>query len=87
MKGFLIAQGWRLEKTHDMVVLVAYCADHDAELGNMVTEAIILNEYVIAGRYPDDISFDEMGQAQAEEALAAVQNIARRVLTLMTNTD
>jgi hypothetical protein len=68
-----------------MVVLVAHCANHDGELGNMASEAIILNEYVIAGRYPDDISFDEIGRVQAEEALVAAQRIARRVLVLMTN--
>jgi HEPN domain-containing protein len=83
LKGFLIAQGWRLEKTHDMVALIAYCADHDSELGNMTAEGIVLNEYVIAGRYPDDLSFDEIGRAQAEEALVAAQNIAQRVMTLM----
>jgi HEPN domain-containing protein len=83
LKGFLIAQGWTLEKTHDMVALVAYCADHDKELGNMKAESIVLNEYVIAGRYPDDLSFEEIGRAQAEEALAAARQVAKRILKLM----
>ena len=83
LKGFLIAQGWPLRKTHDMVTLVAICAEYDGTFDKMSAEAIILNEYVITGRYPDDLSFDEIGQAEAEEALTAVCKIRDRVLALI----
>ncbi len=83
LKGFLIVQGSHLRKTHDMVALVALCAEYDDTLGGMVSEGIILNEYVIAGRYPDDISIDDIGHEEAEEALAAVRKIRDRVLDLI----
>ena len=65
LKGYLIAQGWTLERTHDIVQLIGLCADYDAELGGMVTEGAVLNEYVVAGRYPRDIAFEPIGRAEA----------------------
>lgn len=31
LKGFLIAHGWKLQKTHDIITLLGFCSDHDAE--------------------------------------------------------
>ena len=83
LKGFLIAHGWSLQKTHDIVALLALCVDYDKTLGEMVAEGIILNEYIVTGRYPDDISFEEIGLTEAEEALSAARKIRDRVLELM----
>jgi len=83
LKGYLIAQGWMLEKTHDIVELLGWCADYDAELGSMISEGAVLNEYIIAGRYPGDIAFENIGRAEAEEALKAARRIGARVGTLM----
>ena len=83
LKGYLIAQGWTLEKTHDVVELLAFCADFDAELGTMAAEGAVLNEYIVAGRYPGDLTFEEIGEAQAEEALKAARHIRTRVKELM----
>ena len=83
LKGYLIAQGWSLQKTHDVLVLLDQCGDYDKELGQMIAEAIILNEYTVAGRYPDDIAFESIGEAEAAEALAAARTIRDRVLELM----
>lgn len=83
LKGYLIAQGWSLEKTHDLVKLLALWVDYDAELGVMVAEGVVLNEYMVAGRYPGDIAFEDIGQAQAEEALKAAERIGNRVTTLI----
>jgi HEPN domain-containing protein len=83
LKGYLIAQGWMLEKTHDLVELLELCADYDAELGTMVVEGAVLNEYIVAGRYPGDLTFEEIGKAQAEEALKAARHIRSHVRNLM----
>ncbi|MEK7328507.1 MAG: HEPN domain-containing protein, partial [Chloroflexota bacterium] len=83
IKGFLIAQGWALKKTHDILELLEFCADYDSALGATVAEGAILNEYISAGRYPGDITFEDIGKAEAEEALMAVQAIRTRVLELM----
>ncbi len=83
LKGYLIAQGWTLEKTHDVVELLEFCADFDAELGTMVAEGAVLNEYIVAGRYPGDLTFEEIGETEAEEALKAARHIRSRVMSLM----
>lgn len=83
LKGYLIAHGWTLEKTHDILELIEQCADHDAPLGAMAAEGALLNEYITAGRYPGDIAFEAIGRAQAEEALEAVRHIQTRVTELM----
>ena len=44
LKGYLISRGWTLEKTHDILALLEFCADYDAELGKMRIEGDLLND-------------------------------------------
>lgn len=83
LKGYLISAGWKLEKTHDIVELLGYCARYDRELGTMIAEGAILNEYVVAGRYPGDVFSEPIDREAAEEALGAVQQIRSRVIDLV----
>jgi HEPN domain-containing protein len=83
LKGFLISRGWTLEKTHDLIQLLAWCADYDAELAGMIAEGALLNEYIVAGRYPSDIASEQIGAAEAREALDACQRIRARVRRAM----
>lgn len=76
LKGYLIAQGGTLERTHDIVVLLELAAGYDAAWRRLAEAGAVLNEYIVAGRYPGDIAFEEIGKAEAHEALAAVQRIA-----------
>lgn len=82
LKGYLIARGWTLEKTHDIVALLKLCAEHDPTWANLAPDGAVLNEYIVAGRYPGDIVFEDIGKAEAEEALEAVQRIATRARLL-----
>ncbi len=83
LKGYLIAQGWELDKTHDILKLLKECSNHDPQLGELVVEGEILNEYIIAGRYPGDIAFEDIGKVEAEEAVAAARAIRARVAGLV----
>ncbi len=83
LKGYLIAQGWTLEKTHDIVTLLGVCAEYDAEWEALEPDGIVLNEYIVAGRYPGDIIFEDIGLAEAREALDAARRISARVLERM----
>ncbi len=83
LKGYLIAQGWELDKTHDILKLLKECSNHDPQLGELVVEGEILNEYIIAGRYPGDIAFEDIGKIEAEEAIAAARAIRARVAGLV----
>jgi len=57
LKGYLIAQGWTLEKTHDMAALLEMCIEHDPEWEALAADGAVLNEYIVAGRYPGDIAW------------------------------
>lgn len=43
-----------------------------------------LNEYIVAGRYPGDIAWEQITTAEAEEALEAVQRIRTQVKHAMS---
>jgi len=49
----------------------------------MITEGAILNEYIVAVRYPGDVFTEHIDNNAAEEALRAVQRIRSRVRDLM----
>ena len=83
LKGLLISRGWSLEKTHDMVELLGWCADYDKQLAGLVPEGTLLNEYIVAGRYPGDIAAEQIGAAEAKEALEAAQAIRTHVRRAM----
>jgi HEPN domain-containing protein len=83
LKGYLIAQGWALEKTHDIAALLQACVEYGADWTALAADGAVLNEYIVAGRYPGDIVFEEIGSAEATEALAAVRRIRERVRVLM----
>ena len=79
LKGYLIAQGWVLQRTHDIVALLGICTNYDAAFAELMETGAVLNEYIVEGRYPGDLSFESIGPDEAEEAV----NIARRVKALV----
>jgi len=83
LKGYLISVGWELEKTHDIVELLGYCASYDEGLGSLIAEGAVLNEYIVAGRYPGDVFAEGIDNEAAEEALKAVERIRSRVNNIM----
>lgn len=80
LKGYLIAQGWSLEKTHDIVVLLGLCTDYDEAFAGLLEEGAVLNEYIVAGRYPGDLAYGAIGRAEAEEAVEIVRRIKALVM-------
>jgi hypothetical protein len=50
---------------------------------SMLTEGAVLNEYIVAGRYPGDIVLEEIGKPQAAEALDAVRHIRSHLRGIM----
>jgi len=80
LKGYLIAQGWELIKTHDIVELLGYCYDYAPDFAEQVQDGRLLNAYITAGRYPGEVPFEDIGPAEAREALAATRRIRDAVL-------
>jgi len=80
LKGYLIARGWTLEKTHDLTRLVELCVEHNTAFTALLPDGAVLNEYITAGRYPGDMAYEVIGRADAEEAIQIVRRI--RTLTI-----
>lgn len=81
LKGYLVAQGWMLKKTHDIAELLELCTDYDLEFEDLLDEGIVLNEYLTEGRYPGDIAFESIGDAEAQEATSITRRISEMVVT------
>jgi HEPN domain-containing protein len=79
LKGYLIAQGWDLEKTHDLVALLTRCADYEESFSALREGGAVLNEYIVAGRYPDDLAHEEIGDVEAAEAVTIARRIEEKV--------
>jgi HEPN domain-containing protein len=83
LKGYLISEGWALERTHDIVELLGHCMGFDESWSSLMAEGAVLNEYIVAGRYPGDIFIEHIDNEAAEEALKAVKRIKYRVNRIM----
>ena len=75
LKAYLIAQGWKLERTHDIVVLLGLCADYDSAFADLTGDGAILNEYTVTGRYPGDLAFEDIELMDVQEAVTVVRQI------------
>lgn len=52
LKAFLLAKGWQLRKTHDLIELLSECVKYEAPLQSLSPHRQELNPYVLSGRYP-----------------------------------
>jgi HEPN domain-containing protein len=72
LKGFLLARGWPLEKTHDLTVLLDEAVKHDAKFARFEDLAQTLSQRYVEERYPGtalrDVSTEEAGQRRVEVA-------------------
>lgn len=83
LKAYLIARGWTLKKTHDIVELLELCSDYDDAFQGLLFDGSLLNEYMVEGRYPGDLAFEAIGHEDAREALESVHRIRAAVVGLM----
>ncbi len=80
LKGFLIARGWTLVKTHDLERLVHEAAQFDSSFNHFVPLAIELTEDFFSQHYPGDDTTDtgknyEALRKQAGEIVALIQSL------------
>jgi len=61
LKGYLIARGWRLVKTHDLVVLISEAALRDGRFAAFRPLCKELTDDFLAQHYPGE-DWTEMGQ-------------------------
>ncbi len=77
LKAYLVSVGWQLVKTHDLKKLLESCKAYDSAFLQLFPEAEILNDYISEGRYPGDLPWDSIGEAEAQEAVTAADKIAQ----------
>lgn len=80
LKAFLIWNGWKLKKIHDMRDLLVFCIDFEPEFENLKEECSLLNEYITQARYPGNLPFEGIGEDDAMEAIEAANKIEEFVL-------
>jgi HEPN domain-containing protein len=52
LKGYLLAQGWKLQKTHDLEVLVSEAITHNKAFEQFLDFARVVSAYYLEDRYP-----------------------------------
>ena len=52
LKGYLLTQGWKLQKTHDLEVLVSEAITHDKAFEQFLDFARVVSAYYLENRYP-----------------------------------
>lgn len=81
LKAFLISHGRGLSNTHDLVALLAQCAECDASLAGLESDCRKLTSYGVSARYPDDLF--EPDEADGREVVAAAHRVRTKILALL----
>ena len=69
LKAFLLSQGKRPDRVHDLLAILNECCQVDSTLAVITTQCGLLNDYYIPLKYPSH--YPEMTKEQAEEAFEA----------------
>ena len=75
LKGFMVAAGQRIPKTHDLKLLIERCVEFRAEIVLLREAGKDLNAYGSDSRYPNDYFF-----VDKQEIIDAIQ-AAEKILT------
>lgn len=74
LKGYLISQGQTFDKVHDLVKLLNDCKIVNKNFSVLEEECILLNDYYIESRYPQDAPID-YPKKEARVALECAERI------------
>jgi HEPN domain-containing protein len=55
LKAFIVYHGRSLTRTHDLIALLAVCAEIEPSLATLQDDCRKLSYYGITARYPDDL--------------------------------
>jgi HEPN domain-containing protein len=74
LKGYLISQGWKLQKIHDIRTLLEEAIKFDDSLKIFIPTAAYLTEFYFKSRYPPWQEM-ELGDEEVEEKLSQVKKL------------
>ena len=80
-KAYLIRQGWRLQRTHDLVELLDDVLQYDSDLEEFRSVCKLVTDYALAGRYPTsrDSDLPVMSDENVRAALAEITPLIERL--------
>lgn len=81
IKGFLVYNDIRFEKTHDIDILISLSVDIEPRLSSMRQAAELLTPYATEYRYPGQ--YAEPEPAEFEEAFVAAKDFYGFILSLL----
>lgn len=85
LKAYLLFQGERLRKVHDLVMLVDEAKRFDANFDQFRDAAARISQYYVETRYPD-INPEKYTRDEAEKALSLAKEIVELVKKRLPNT-
>lgn len=77
LKAFLVFKGWEPSRTHDLVALLAVCAEIEPGLADLEEDCRKLTAYSVGARYPDDLF--EPDEDDGREMVAATQRVCGKM--------
>jgi HEPN domain-containing protein/predicted nucleotidyltransferase len=82
-KAYLIRQGWRLQRTHDLVELLNDALYYDPDLEEFRSVCNLVTDYALAGRYPTsrDSDLPVMDAENMRTALTEIKPLIERLRT------
>lgn len=81
LKAYLLDNNWTLRKTHDLKQLLEFAGHYDADFTiELDQDAVLLNDYVVMGRYPDEMQSNRATESDAKAAVAATGRVRAFVL-------
>ena len=84
LKAYLLFNGWKLEKIHDLVKLKAELEESGLDLSNYELQVEKINEFYIESRYPLS-SVTDYSKAEITESLSAAQDIIKEIIKKSLN--
>lgn len=80
LKGFLALQNEKIQRTHDLMVLLRNCSQHDAGFDSLENECLTLTDYSVAIRYPSPIDITDDDAKKAINHAKRIQEILFSIL-------
>ena len=82
-KAYLIRQGWRLQRTHNLVELLDDALQYDSTLEEYRSICCLVTNYSLAGRYPasrsESLNLPVMDDENVRSALADITPLIERL--------
>ena len=79
LKAYLVTRHQHVEKTHDLTDILKKCIQQDSEFFILKDDVVMLNNYAVTTRYPDN-----WREIPVEEAVEAIEN-AERIFEFIIN--